>query len=114
MALFWALGTLAVQVASVSSSPRPDHPERTLETTCAHTVNARPEDVYAAWTSRLGAWFAQPGTAEIYGGNTISESDGADLAVCLGFQRAVLRYRSAAANASVKRHAPLQLRWLGS
>jgi uncharacterized protein YndB with AHSA1/START domain len=30
--------------------------------TCEYTVNARPEEVYAAWTKRFDTWFAQAGT----------------------------------------------------
>ena len=29
---------------------------------CEYTVNARPEEVYAAWTKRFDTWFAQAGT----------------------------------------------------
>jgi len=30
--------------------------------TCASTIRAKPEAVYAAWTTRFDAWFAQAGT----------------------------------------------------
>jgi uncharacterized protein YndB with AHSA1/START domain len=30
--------------------------------TCAHTVKAKPADVYAAWTEKFDTWFAQAGT----------------------------------------------------
>lgn len=46
----------------MSSIPRPDLSARPLEMTCEHTVSAKPSDVYAAWTDRLDAWFAQAGT----------------------------------------------------
>ena len=46
----------------MSSIPRPDLSARPLQTTCAYTVNARPEEVFAACTTRFDAWFAQPGT----------------------------------------------------
>ena len=46
----------------MSSVPRPDLSARPLEMTCAHTISAQPSDVYAAWTERFDAWFAQPGT----------------------------------------------------
>ena len=44
------------------SIPRPDLSARPLQMTCRYTVNAKPETVYAAWTERFDAWFAQPGT----------------------------------------------------
>lgn len=46
----------------MSSVPRPDLSDRPLQTTCEHVVDAAPADVYAAWTTRFDAWFAQPGT----------------------------------------------------
>ncbi|MCA8944430.1 MAG: SRPBCC domain-containing protein [Planctomycetes bacterium] len=33
-----------------------------MRATCEGTVRAAPADVYAAWTRRFDAWFAQPGT----------------------------------------------------
>ena len=46
----------------MSSVPRPDLSSRPLCVTCAYTVKARPEEAFAAWTTRFDAWFAQPGT----------------------------------------------------
>ena len=46
----------------MSSIPRPDLSTRPLQTTCAHTLDARPEEVYGAWTKRFDLWFAQAGT----------------------------------------------------
>ncbi len=46
----------------MSSIPRPDLSARPLQCSCEYTVNARPEKVYAAWTTRFDIWFAQPGT----------------------------------------------------
>lgn len=46
----------------MSSIPRPDLTARPLQMTCEYRINARPEEVYAAWTTRLDTWFAQPGT----------------------------------------------------
>ncbi len=46
----------------MSSIARPDLSTRPLQTTCEHTVNAKPEEVYAAWTKRFDTWFAQAGT----------------------------------------------------
>lgn len=46
----------------MNSVPRPDLSTRPLQTTCEHTVGARPEEVFAAWTERFDTWFAQPGT----------------------------------------------------
>ena len=42
--------------------PRPDLSDRPLQMTCEYTVNARPEEVFAAWTKRFDIWFAQVGT----------------------------------------------------
>ena len=42
--------------------PRPGLSARPLSITCAHKINAKPSDVYAAWTARLDTWFAQAGT----------------------------------------------------
>jgi uncharacterized protein YndB with AHSA1/START domain len=50
------------QEVPVSSIPRPDLSARPLQMNCEYTVNARPEDVYAAWTRRFDTWFAQAGT----------------------------------------------------
>jgi uncharacterized protein YndB with AHSA1/START domain len=33
--------------------------------TCEHTVDAKPSEVYAAWTERFHLWFAQPGTVSM-------------------------------------------------
>ena len=46
----------------MSSVPRPDLSARPLRVTCEHTVNARPEDIYGAWTVGFDTWFAQAGT----------------------------------------------------
>jgi hypothetical protein len=46
----------------VSSIPRPDLSTRPLQMTCEYTVNAKPSEVYAAWTERFDTWFAQAGT----------------------------------------------------
>ncbi len=46
----------------MSSIPRPDLSARPLQTTCEHTINAKAEEVYAAWTQRFDIWFAQAGT----------------------------------------------------
>ena len=46
----------------MSSIPRPDLSARPLRMTCEYTVNARPEEVFAAWTKRFDTWFAQAGT----------------------------------------------------
>ncbi|MHC4451533.1 MAG: SRPBCC family protein [Planctomycetota bacterium] len=46
----------------MSSIPRPDLSARPLQLTCECTVNAKPEEVYAAWTERFDTWFAQAGT----------------------------------------------------
>ncbi|KAA3607986.1 MAG: SRPBCC domain-containing protein [Planctomycetota bacterium] len=47
------------------SIPRPDHSTRPLKMTCVHIVQAKPSEVYAAWTVRLDTWFAQAGTLQI-------------------------------------------------
>ena len=49
----------------MSSPPRPDLSSRPLSTTCEHTIHAKPEAVYAAWTQRFDTWFAQEGTVEM-------------------------------------------------
>jgi hypothetical protein len=46
----------------VSSIPCPDLSTRPLQTTCEQTVNAEPEEAYAAWTIHFDTWFAQAGT----------------------------------------------------
>ena len=46
----------------MSPIPRPDLSTRPLRMTCEHTVSAKPSEVFAAWTERFDAWFAQPGT----------------------------------------------------
>lgn len=46
----------------MSSVPRPDLSSRPLELTCEHSIHAKPDAVYAAWTTRFDAWFAQTGT----------------------------------------------------
>lgn len=46
----------------MASVPRPNLAERPMQMTCEHTVDAKPEDVYAAWTTRFDTWFAQSGT----------------------------------------------------
>lgn len=46
----------------MSSIPRPDLSARPLQMTCSYTVNAKPEEVYAALTKRFDLWFAQAGT----------------------------------------------------
>lgn len=42
--------------------PWPDHSERTLKTACERIINAAPEVVFAAWTTKFDTWFAQAGT----------------------------------------------------
>ena len=49
----------------MSSVPRPDLSARPLRMTCEHTVEARPDRVYAAWTERFDLWFAQAGTVSM-------------------------------------------------
>lgn len=49
----------------MSPVPRPDLSTRPLQMTCAHTVTAKPADVYAAWTERFDIWFAQAGTVSM-------------------------------------------------
>ena len=49
----------------MSNVPRPDLSERPLQATCEYTVQARPAEVFAAWTTRFDAWFAQAGTLEL-------------------------------------------------
>ena len=46
----------------MSSIPRPDLSARPLRMTCAHTITARPDEVFAAWTEGFDTWFAQAGT----------------------------------------------------
>lgn len=46
----------------MNAVPRPDLSARPLQTTCECIVNARPEQVFAAWTTRFDTWFAQAGT----------------------------------------------------
>lgn len=47
------------------SIPRPDLSTRPLHMTCEYTVNAKPSEVYAAWTTRFDCWFAQAGTVSM-------------------------------------------------
>jgi uncharacterized protein YndB with AHSA1/START domain len=60
----WAPNSTDLEVP-MSTIPRPDLSARPLQTTCEYTVNAKPEDVYAAWTNRFDIWFAQAGTLEM-------------------------------------------------
>ncbi|MEM7228150.1 MAG: SRPBCC domain-containing protein [Planctomycetota bacterium] len=46
----------------MSAVPRPDLADRPLAMTCEHTIQAKPEEVFAAWTMQFDRWFAQPGT----------------------------------------------------
>jgi uncharacterized protein YndB with AHSA1/START domain len=46
----------------MDSIPRPDLSDRPLQLTCERAVNAKPSEVYAAWTTRFDGWFAQAGT----------------------------------------------------
>ena len=46
----------------MSTVPRPDLSNRPLQATCEFTIDANPEAVYAAWTTRFDTWFAQAGT----------------------------------------------------
>ena len=46
----------------MTTIPRPDHSDRPLQVSCTHTVHAQPAAVYAAFTTRFDAWFAQAGT----------------------------------------------------
>ena len=46
----------------MSSIPRPDLSVRPLQMTCQYTINAKPEEVYAAWAERFDTWFAQLGS----------------------------------------------------
>lgn len=46
----------------MSSIPRPDLSARPLHMTCEYVINAKPAQVYAAWTERFDLWFAQTGT----------------------------------------------------
>ena len=45
----------------MSAVPRPDLADRPLQTRCEHVLQAAPPEVYAAWTTRFDAWFAQTG-----------------------------------------------------
>ncbi len=45
-----------------SALPRPDFSARPLQMTCEYALNAKPDEVYAAWTVGLDTWFAQAGT----------------------------------------------------
>ncbi len=49
----------------MSTVPRPDLSGRPLQATCVHTIRAKPEDVFAAWTTRFDCWFAQAGTLDL-------------------------------------------------
>lgn len=49
----------------MSPIPRPDLSTRPLHMTCEYTVNAKPNEVYAAWTKRFDLWFAQAGTVSM-------------------------------------------------
>ena len=46
----------------MTAIPRPDHSARPLSMTCSRTMRATPRAVFAAWTERFDAWFAQAGT----------------------------------------------------
>ena len=50
------------QEVPVNTIPRPDLSARPLQVTCEYLVNAKPQEVYAAWTERFDTWFAQAGT----------------------------------------------------
>ena len=43
------------------SMPLPDHSNRPLSLTCAHSFDAEPSEVFAAWTTNFDIWFAEPG-----------------------------------------------------
>lgn len=45
--------------------PWPDHASRPLSTACERLINAAPEAVFEAWTTRFDAWFAQKGTLSL-------------------------------------------------
>lgn len=46
----------------MTAIPRPDLSARPLVASCSRTVRAAPPEVFAAWTERFDAWFAQAGT----------------------------------------------------
>lgn len=46
----------------MTPAPRPELSNRPLRVTCEHRINAKPSEVYAAWTTRFDSWFAQAGT----------------------------------------------------
>ena len=46
----------------MTTIPRPDLSNRPLQMTCEYRVNAKPGEVYDAWTKRFDSWFAQAGT----------------------------------------------------
>ncbi|NNC38135.1 MAG: SRPBCC domain-containing protein [Acidimicrobiales bacterium] len=49
----------------MSNIPCPDLSERPLAMTCTYTINAKPGDVFAAFTTGFDSWFAQPGTLSL-------------------------------------------------
>lgn len=49
----------------MTTIPRPDFTDRPLKLTCERTIDAKPSDVYAAWTTRFDLWFAQTGAIEM-------------------------------------------------
>lgn len=55
-------GAAPTQSVPMTSIPRPDLSARPHTTSCERTVSAPPRKVFAAWTQRFDAWFAQPGT----------------------------------------------------
>ena len=46
----------------MNTIPRPDLSARPLQVTCEYLVNAKPQEIFAAWTERFDTWFAQAGT----------------------------------------------------